>query len=87
MAPTEPIRFVGHANVALLLQNGTLDEFVPTADAAELHAAAPQTREVRWYTAGHDLNRQARDDRHGWLVETIGIDPMQPAPTGSRAVR
>lgn len=75
MAPIEPIRFVGHADVPLLLQNGTSDEFIPTADAAELHAAAPQSREVRWYTAGHDLNQQARDDRHDWLVEKIGIDP------------
>lgn len=75
MAPIEPIRFVGHANVPLLLQNGTSDEFIPTADAAELHAAAPQPKEVRWYSAGHNLNPQARDDRHDWLVETIGIDP------------
>lgn len=75
MAPIEPIRFVGHAAIPLLLQNGTSDEFIPTADAAELHAAAPQPREVRWYSAGHNLNQQARDDRHDWLVEKIGIDP------------
>jgi hypothetical protein len=87
MAPIEPIRFVGHANAPLLLQNGTLDPLIPFADAAELHAAAPQPKTVRWYTAGHNLNQQAVDDRHDWLVETIGIDPMQPAPTGSEAVR
>jgi hypothetical protein len=87
MAPIEPIRFIGNASVPLLLQNGTSDEFIPAADAAELHAAAPQPKEVRWYTAGHNLDQQARDDRHGWLVEKIGIDPTQPAPTGSKAVR
>jgi dienelactone hydrolase len=76
MAPVEPIRYVGHANAPLLLQNGTMDIFIPVADAAELHAAAPQPKLVRWYTAGHDLNQQARDDRHDWLVEKIGIDPM-----------
>lgn len=75
MAPIEPIRFVGHANVPLLLQNGTSDEFIPTADAAELHAAAPQPKTIRWYTAGHNLGQQAVFDRHDWLVETIGIDP------------
>jgi dienelactone hydrolase len=76
MAPMEPIRFVGHANVPLLLQNGTLDDLIPSADAAELHAAAPQPKTVRWYTAGHNLNQQAVDDRHDWLVEKVGIDPM-----------
>jgi dienelactone hydrolase len=86
MAPIEPVRFVGHANVPLLLQNGTSDEFIPTADAAELHAAAPQPKDVRWYQAGHSLTPQAGVDRYDWLVEKIGIDPMQPAPTGSKAV-
>jgi dienelactone hydrolase len=87
MTPIEPVRFVGHATVPLLLQNGMLDHLVPPADAAELHAAASQPKEVRWYDAGHNLNQQARIDRHVWLVEKIGIDPMQPAPTGSNAVR
>ena len=75
MAPIEPIRFVGHANVPLLLQNGTWDELIPRADAAELHAAAPQPKEVRWYDAGHDLTPQAGADRYAWLRQQIGIDP------------
>ncbi|HEX6367527.1 MAG TPA: alpha/beta fold hydrolase [Longimicrobium sp.] len=78
MAPIEPIRFVGHASIPLLLQNGTSDEFIPTADAAELHAAAPQPKTVRWYTAGHNLGQQAVDDRHDWLMEKIGIDLLKP---------
>jgi dienelactone hydrolase len=80
MSPVEPIRFIGHANVPLLLQNGTQDPLIPYADAAELHAAAPQPKTVRWYETGHDLNLQAREHRHDWLVEMIGIDPRQPAP-------
>jgi hypothetical protein len=76
MAPIEPIRFIGHASIPLLLQNGTLDQYIPNADAAELHAAAPQPKTVRWYTAGHNLNQQAVADRHDWLVEKVGIDPM-----------
>jgi dienelactone hydrolase len=87
MAPIEPVRFVGHASVPLLLQNGVFDPLIPYADAAELHAAAPQPKTVRWYDAGHDLNQQARDDRQDWLAEKIGTDPRQPAPTGSIAVR
>lgn len=74
MAPVEPIRFVGNANIPLLLQNGTLDEFIPRADAEELHRAAPQSKEVRWYDAGHNLTPQAGDDRLRWLQEKIGLD-------------
>jgi dienelactone hydrolase len=74
MATIEPIRFIGNANVPLYLQNGKFDPLIPTADAAELHAAAPQPKTVLWYDAGHDLSQQARDNRHDWLVEQIGID-------------
>jgi dienelactone hydrolase len=74
MAPIEPIRFVGNANVPLLLQNGTLDEWVPVYEAEELHAAAPQPKEVRWYVTGHNLGQQAVNDRHDWLHNLIGID-------------
>jgi len=79
MAPIEPIRFVGHANVPLLLQNGRFDEFIPGYEAEELHAAAPQPKEVRWYNAGHSLGQQAVADRLKWLQEKIGLD----APAGS----
>jgi dienelactone hydrolase len=79
MAPVEPIRFVGDANVPLLLQNGTSDHLIPRPDAAELHAAAPQPKEVRWYDAGHNLDQQAVADRLRWLHEQIGLD----APAGS----
>jgi dienelactone hydrolase len=75
MAPVEPRRYVGNANVPLLLQNGRFDEFVPVYEAEELHAAAPQSRTVRWYSTGHSLGQQAAFDRHDWLVEQIGLDP------------
>ena len=77
MAPIEPIRFVGHANVPLLLQNGKFDEFIPSYEAAELHAAAPQPKTILWYSAGHNLNQQAVIDRHDWLVQQIGLDAVQ----------
>ena len=75
MVPIEPIRFIGNANVPLLFQNGMLDEFVPEYNAAELHAAAPEPKEIRWYNAGHGLNQQAEADRLKWLQEKIGLDP------------
>jgi dienelactone hydrolase len=75
MAPVEPIRYVGHAGIPLLLQNGRSDEYIPEYEAEELHAAAPQPREIRWYDAGHSLDQQALLDRHAWLHAQIGIDP------------
>jgi dienelactone hydrolase len=78
MAPIEPIRFIGHAPpTALLLQNGQVDNLVPPADAAALHAAAPEPKTIRWYAAGHGLNQQAAFDRHDWLHQQIGLDARQ----------
>ena len=75
MAPIEPIRFLPHASpTALLLQSGRSDELVPAADAEDLHAAAPEPRTIRWYSAGHGLDLQAARDRHDWLHEQIGLD-------------
>ena len=76
MTPIEPIRFVGHATVPLLLQNGRSDDLVPPADAEALHEAAPEPKAIQWYMAGHGLNQQALFARHNWLVERIGLDPL-----------
>ncbi|HEX8360022.1 MAG TPA: acetylxylan esterase [Longimicrobium sp.] len=78
MSPIEPIRFVGHANVPLLLQNGKSDQFIPVADAAELHAAAPEPKTVRWYDTGHSIGLQAQRDGHEWLTAYVGLDPYKP---------
>jgi predicted esterase len=74
MTPIEPIRFIPHASSALLLQSGRLDNLVPAADAEALHAAAPASRTIRWYDAGHGLDQQAQLDRLDWLHERIGLD-------------
>ena len=75
MTPVEPIRYVGNANVPLLLQNGRSDQFIPVYEAEELHVAAPQPRTILWYEANHNLNEFAVINRHDWLVQQIGIDP------------
>ena len=51
-----------------------LDDLVPMADAEALHAAAPEPKTIRWYSAGHGLDQQAMFDRHDWLHERIGLD-------------
>jgi fermentation-respiration switch protein FrsA (DUF1100 family) len=78
MAPIEPIRFVPlAAPTPLLLQSGREDELVPAGDAQALHAAASEPKSIRWYDAGHGLTQQAAWDRHDWLEEQIGLDPLQ----------
>ena len=77
MTPIEPIRFIPHASAALLLQSGRFDNLVPVADAEALQAAAPESRTIRWYDAGHGLNQQAIFDRLDWLHEVIGLDARQ----------
>ena len=78
MVPIEPIRFIPRASpTPLLLQSGRLDNLVPAADAEALHAAAPASTSVIWYSAGHGLNQQASWDRHDWLHAQIGLDARQ----------
>ena len=74
MSPIEPIRFIANASAPLLLQNGRSDTLVPAPDAEALHAAAPKSRTIRWYDAGHSLDQQAAYDRHDWLRDHIGLD-------------
>ena len=75
MRPIEPIRFVGRATAALLLQNGRQDQFVTTEDAEALHAAAPAGRTVRWYDGDHGLTPAAKAERWAWLAPLIGTQP------------
>ena len=77
MAPIEPIRFLVHAApTPLLLQSGTSDNLVPAADAKLVHNAAPDPKTILWYNAGHGLTQQAVFDRHNWLRDKIGLDPL-----------
>ena len=77
MAPIEPIRFIGlAAPMPLLFQNGSQDDLVRPEDATALHEAASEPKTVLWYDAGHNLTQQANFDRHQWLAEHIGLDPL-----------
>lgn len=77
MIPIEPIRYIGKASpTPLLVQNGRTDTLVPMADAEALHAVTPQPRTIEWYDAGHGLTQQALVNRHNWLRDQIGLDPL-----------
>lgn len=65
----DPVRWIGRAKGALLMQNGTRDQLVTRADVLALYNAAPQPKELRWYVADHVLNAQATSDRVQWLLK------------------
>jgi uncharacterized protein len=73
MEPIEPLKWIGKAEAPILFQSGRDDDLVPPADAKEFHRAAPETKEVRWYDAGHLLPNEAWCDAARWLQETIAV--------------
>jgi predicted esterase len=44
---------------------------VPVQRADEFFVAAKETREMKWYQAGHGLNEDATRDRKIWLKEKL----------------
>ena len=73
--------FMRHAYLAALHTSGSAvpatgwaPQWMTLWQGGELHAAAPDPKTIRWYTAGHNLNQQAVNDRDDWLVERIGLD-------------
>lgn len=73
MAATDPIRMVAAAQGSFLFQFGTTDPYVPKARAEEFFAAAPATKKILFYEAGHDLNSQSVTDRMAWLTAGLGL--------------
>ena len=74
LGPVDPLRWIARARPGtLFLQNGLRDEVVPRAALKNLVRAAPPRTRVRWYAAGHALNRAAVRDQVEWLSGRLGI--------------
>lgn len=74
MSEVDPIVHVPNLSPAsVLFQFGTDDPHVPKERAEEFVAAARDTKEVKWYEAGHGLNESATSDRKVWLKEKLGL--------------
>ena len=79
MEPIEPIRYIHRAAPAkLFFQFGRQDQAVTVENALMLYKAAPETKKVKWYEAGHNLNPQAYVDWLEWLHKTVGTSPPGP---------
>ena len=79
MRPIEPLLYVGDSEAAFLFLNGRHDTQVDVADAEELHRAAGEDSEVRWYDTGHDLTADAFRYQFEWVGEQAGLDPERLA--------
>jgi len=68
-----PVFWLRQARAPLFLGAGRSDTQVGRASLERLIAAAPGHPRVRWYAAGHGLNRRAFDDQVAWQAEQLGL--------------
>jgi dienelactone hydrolase len=73
MAATDPIKMIAAAQGSFLFQFGTTDPYVPKPRAEEFFAAAPATKKILFYEAGHALNSLSVTDRIAWLIAGLGL--------------
>jgi predicted esterase len=74
LTPVDALRYVGHAAPsALLFQDGRADRIVPRAALVALARAGSEPKTIRWYGAGHSLDKRAIHDRIRWLAGRLGV--------------
>ena len=74
MAPIDPVGRVARlAPAPLLFQFARDDVHVPIERAEQFFDAAGEPKTVRWYDAGHGLNRQATADRIDWVSGQLAL--------------
>ena len=76
VGPLDGVHFVGDAAPSeILFQFARRDEVITRDDADLYFNAARQPKEIRWYDANHEFNREALCDRASWLGEKLGFRP------------
>ena len=68
-----PLHWLRRSHVRLFLQAGRMDTQVGRAALERLIDAAPGQPRVRWYPAGHGLERRAFEDQVAWQAEQLGL--------------
>jgi dienelactone hydrolase len=72
LRPVDPITAISGARPGtILLEDGRRDRIVPRRALENVVHAAPARTTVRWYDAGHALNRRAWADARAWLVAKL----------------
>ena len=73
----DPVHYIGRSSPAFVfLQFGTRDEPIPEKLARHYYHMFGSPKKVAFYDAGHSLNAAARSDRVRWLVERLGLKPV-----------
>lgn len=67
------VYWIRRTHADLFFQAGTHDERVPHAQLVALIRAAPGHPHVRWYDAGHGMNRASFDDQVAWQAHELGL--------------
>jgi predicted esterase len=74
LAPIDPVRFIGQVGGRpVLLQFSKKDFYVPLDRAQSLANAAKEPKQVLYYDADHELNKQAIRDRYAFLREKLRL--------------
>jgi dienelactone hydrolase len=72
LGSVDPLRYIGWAQAGTLrLEDGTHDAVVPHQALLNMIDAAPRGTSVRWYAAGHSLNKAAYEDAFVWLTAKL----------------
>jgi dienelactone hydrolase len=72
LSPVDPIEAIAGARPGtILLEDGRRDAVVPRRALENVIGAAPARTTVRWYDAGHALDRRAWSDARAWLVAKL----------------
>ena len=73
LAPDHPVRHLPNVSAgAVLLQFAAKDPYVPAEAARTLIEAVKAPKESKVYDCGHEMNREAMDDRVAWLIRSLG---------------
>lgn len=71
LGSVDPLRYIGRARGAVLLEDGTRDEVVPQAALLNMAHAAPKGTPLHWYPTGHSLSSKAYTDAFAWLLQKL----------------
>ncbi len=76
----DPLRYVGRAAPSsLFFQDGLRDQTVPRYALLNLSRAGSRPKRIRWYAAGHPLNKRAYHEQLVWLAARLGLGgPVVP---------
>ena len=74
LAPYDPVRHLPNVSAgAVFLQFAAKDPYVPADAARMLIEAVKAPKESKVYDCGHEMNREAMDDRVAWLVRSLAF--------------